>query len=92
MTVGSSSARRRLRRCSSWSSANEHGPVFGQSSAGSPEPRFRSTIAQNVQDAIDQGGALVQAVARVGWGLNLTLLASASLAIAGVVWVALGED
>jgi hypothetical protein len=39
----------------------------------------------NVQNAIDRGGAFAQAVAHVGWGLNLSLLASLSMAIAGLV-------
>jgi len=45
----------------------------------------------NVSDAISSGGALVQAAAQVGWGLNVALLASVSLAIAGLVWVAKSE-
>jgi hypothetical protein len=40
----------------------------------------------NVQHAIDQGGAFAQALASVGWGLNLALLASASMTLAGLVW------
>jgi hypothetical protein len=40
----------------------------------------------HVQSAIKDGGAFVQALAQVGWGLNLALLASISLMIAGVVW------
>jgi hypothetical protein len=40
---------------------------------------------QNIQKAIDQGGAFTQALASVGWGLNLALAASASLTIAGAV-------
>lgn len=39
----------------------------------------------NVQDAINHGGPFAQALAHVGWGLNLALVASASMAIAGVV-------
>jgi hypothetical protein len=42
--------------------------------------------------AVDQGGVLAHAVAQVGWGLNLTILASVSLLVAGVVWVGLGEE
>lgn len=37
--------------------------------------------------AISNAGALVQAVARIGWGLNLAMVASISLVIAGVVWL-----
>lgn len=40
----------------------------------------------NVQQAIDQGGALTAALASVGWGLNLGLAASVSLGIAGLAW------
>jgi uncharacterized membrane protein (UPF0136 family) len=39
----------------------------------------------NVQQAIDHGGAFTQALASVGWGLNLALAASASLVVAAVV-------
>jgi len=39
----------------------------------------------NVQNAIDRGGPFAQAVAQVGWGLNLALIASISMGIAGVV-------
>ena len=47
----------------------------------------------NIQDKIHQGGALLQAVAQVGWGLNLALAASASMAIAGVVvWAQSAKD
>jgi hypothetical protein len=42
----------------------------------------------NVQNAINSGGALTHALVQVGWGLNLALAASASMAIAGAVyWV-----
>ena len=41
----------------------------------------------NVQDKIRQGGALLRSVASVGWGLNLCLFASTSLAIGGLVWL-----
>lgn len=41
---------------------------------------------QNVHSAIQDGGAFAQALAQIGWGLNLALLASVSLAIAGIVW------
>ena len=40
----------------------------------------------NVQDAIDEGGAFVRALAQVGWGLNLAIVASVSFAVAGAVW------
>jgi hypothetical protein len=40
-----------------------------------------------VQNAIDEGGALAQAVAQVGWGLNLALAASVSLTVASAVHV-----
>ena len=39
---------------------------------------------QNVQNAINQGGTFAQALAHVGWGLNLALLASASMAVAAL--------
>ena len=39
----------------------------------------------NVQNAIDQGGTLAAGLVQVGWGLNLALAASVSLAIAGAV-------
>jgi hypothetical protein len=41
----------------------------------------------NVQDKIHQGGALVQALASVGWGLNVAMIASFSLLIAGIAWL-----
>lgn len=41
---------------------------------------------QNVQHKISKGGAFVQALAHVGWGLNLSLVASLSMLIAGAVW------
>jgi hypothetical protein len=39
----------------------------------------------HVQNAIDQGGALAQALVQVGWGLNLALAASVSMTIAAAV-------
>jgi hypothetical protein len=44
-----------------------------------------------VSSAISDGGELVQAAAQVGWGLNVALLGSVSLTIAGLVWVAKSE-
>jgi hypothetical protein len=41
----------------------------------------------NIQSKIDQGGALVKALAQVGWGLNVALLGSASLTVAGLAWL-----
>jgi hypothetical protein len=41
----------------------------------------------NIQSKIDQGGALVKAFASVGWGLNLALIASASMTVAGLAWI-----
>jgi len=41
---------------------------------------------QHIQHKIDTGGALVQAVAQIGWGLNLAMIASISLIVAGFVW------
>jgi hypothetical protein len=38
----------------------------------------------HVQTAINRGGAFAQALAHVGWGLNLALVASISMALAGV--------
>jgi hypothetical protein len=46
----------------------------------------------NVQDAIKSGGALGAALAEVGWGLNLALAASASMAIAGFVYLIKHRD
>jgi hypothetical protein len=40
---------------------------------------------QNVQHKIDSGGLFVRAIAHVGWGLNLALLASVSMVIAAAV-------
>jgi hypothetical protein len=40
----------------------------------------------NVQDAIDRSGALAQTLVQIGWGLNLALLASVSMTIAGAVY------
>ncbi|HVC85788.1 MAG TPA: hypothetical protein VNC40_00030 [Gaiellaceae bacterium] len=42
----------------------------------------------NIQNKINQSGAFVKALASVGWGLNLALAASASMALAGLIWVA----
>jgi hypothetical protein len=39
----------------------------------------------NVQDAINNGGPLTSGLAQVGWGLNLALGASISMAVAAVV-------
>ncbi len=39
----------------------------------------------HIQDAINKGGAFAQALMHVGWGLNLGLLASLSMLIAGAV-------
>jgi len=41
----------------------------------------------NIQSKINQGGALVKALAQVGWGLNIALFGSASLAVAGLAWL-----
>jgi hypothetical protein len=38
----------------------------------------------NVSSAIDNGGPLAQSAVQVGWGLNLAIVASISLAIAGL--------
>lgn len=46
----------------------------------------------NVQDAIDRGGAFAQALVHVGWGLNLALIASLSMALAGVVALVQGRS
>jgi hypothetical protein len=37
--------------------------------------------------AISQAGPLGQALAQVGWGLNLAMLASISLTISGITWL-----
>lgn len=39
----------------------------------------------DLQDRINQGGALFQALVQVGWGLNLALAASVSMAVAALV-------
>jgi hypothetical protein len=39
----------------------------------------------HVQSVIQDGGALVQGLVQIGWGLNLALAASVSLAVAGIV-------
>ena len=41
----------------------------------------------HISHKIDQGGTLVRELASVGWGLNLDLVASISLAVAGSVWL-----
>jgi hypothetical protein len=41
----------------------------------------------HVSDAIQKGGAFTQALAQIGWGLNLAMIASISLAVAGLVWL-----
>lgn len=41
-----------------------------------------------VQHAIDQGGALTKALASVGWGLNVALIASGSMVLAGLISLA----
>jgi hypothetical protein len=40
-----------------------------------------------ISAAISQAGALGQALAQVGWGLNLAMLASISLTISGITWL-----
>jgi hypothetical protein len=40
----------------------------------------------NINDAIEEGGAFARALAQVGWGLNLAIVASISFAVAGAVW------
>ena len=44
----------------------------------------------NIEDAADETGRLGELV-EVGWGLNLAMVASISLAIAGVVWIVKSE-
>lgn len=39
----------------------------------------------HIQNAISQGGAFAQALGNVGWGLNLALIASISMALSGLV-------
>ena len=41
----------------------------------------------NISSAINQGGDLARALAHVGWGLNLAMIASVSLGIASLVLV-----
>lgn len=41
----------------------------------------------NIQNAINQAGPLGRALAQVGWGLNLDLLASISMAVAAIVYL-----
>jgi hypothetical protein len=45
-------------------------------------------VREDTQSAIDRGGALGHALVHVGWGLNLALLASASMFIAGLAALA----
>jgi len=40
----------------------------------------------NMQNAIDNGGEFAQALAHVGWGLNVALAGSLSMTVAAVVW------
>lgn len=42
---------------------------------------------QHIQNAINQGGAFVQALAHVGWGLNVALIASISMGISAIVYL-----
>lgn len=41
----------------------------------------------HASNAISHGGALLQAVAHIGWGLNLAMVASISFAVAGLSWL-----
>ena len=41
----------------------------------------------HISSVISKGGPLASAVAHVGWGLNIAMLASLSLTVAGVVWL-----
>jgi hypothetical protein len=41
-----------------------------------------------VQHAIDHGGALTKALASVGWGLNVALIASGSMVLSGLISLA----
>jgi hypothetical protein len=41
---------------------------------------------QHFRHAIDQGGIFGQELIKIGWGLYLALFASASMAVAGIVW------
>jgi hypothetical protein len=41
----------------------------------------------HVSHAISSGGALAQALVRIGWGLNLAMIASISFAVAGLIWL-----
>jgi hypothetical protein len=41
----------------------------------------------HISSAISKAGPFARAVAQVGWGLNLALIASISLAVAGLVWL-----
>jgi hypothetical protein len=45
-----------------------------------------------LQNAIDEGGEFTRAVAQVGWGLNLSIAASASLLVASAVHVWRGRE
>ena len=40
----------------------------------------------NAQNEINKGGAFVQALVQIGWGLNLALAASASMTVAAAVY------
>ena len=41
----------------------------------------------HISSVIAKGGPLASAVAHIGWGLNLAMLASISLTIGGIVWL-----
>lgn len=41
----------------------------------------------HITHVISSGGGLTQALVRVGWGLNLAMVASLSFALAGAVWL-----
>ena len=45
----------------------------------------------HLKDAVSEGGELGELV-QVGWGLNLAMVASISLAIAGAVWIVKFEE
>ncbi len=73
-------ARRTSKRAGAWAIA---GGVLGLA--------VTAYDRSNLEHAINHGGVFGQSLLHVGWGLNLALLASLSLAIAGVAAILKAE-
>jgi hypothetical protein len=41
----------------------------------------------NVSNELSKGGEFAQSLVQIGWGLNLAMIASLSLSIAGLIWM-----